>query len=166
MQAAVVGAAHWVHGPTTGHSGWWASIFPPQHCNGQWAIGPLLYNITPPHCSDRNGRCSPFRTLSLLGAVGSGAWVRCNTEACSGLWAPSVQHHTARALGCGSPSVHRHSARGTGQWGTFSTLPHFRGQWAMGIHHYAATRQGSVGIGAPLVLNHAASGRRQWGIAT
>ena len=55
------------------------------------------------------------------------------------------------AVGSGDPSVYYRTALDTWQRGSSCTLPHRKGQYAVGILRYIATLQGALGSGDPSI---------------
>ena len=73
------------------------------------------------------------------------------------------------AVGSGNRSIHCCTAQGSGQWGSFCTLPHCREQWAVSIGdsslHCCTARgrgQWAVGILLHIASLQGAEGRGQW----
>ena len=55
------------------------------------------------------------------------------------------------AMGSDNPLVHTLTSVGRGQWGSFSTMPHCNGQWAVALLLYSAALHGVVGSGDPSI---------------
>ena len=75
-----------------------------------------------------------------------------------GAWAVGFLQYTDAlrwAVGSGHPSVHGLTAVGSGQWGSFSTRPHCRGHWAVGIPQYSAALHRTVRSAASCLEKHA-----------
>ena len=77
--------------------------------------------------------------------------------------APSV-HCTVtlgQVVGNGDTYVHCHSEVGSRHWVSFSILPHYNGQWAVGLLQYTTTLQRAVGSGAASLYCHTVVGNGQ-----